>query len=81
MKRKHRTTLDAINRADGNVDIRKVEALIVELGGTITDRGNGLYSADLGELDIIYDQPHPRKEIGRGFAKRLRDFFREAGVV
>ena len=35
MKRKHTNTLDAIMRADGNVDMRKVEALIGELGGGV----------------------------------------------
>ena len=67
--------------ADGNVAMRKVEALIGELGGTIIDHGNGLYSVDIGERDMIYDHPHPRKEIGRGLARRFREFFREAGVV
>ena len=80
MKRKHAKTLDAIMRVDGNVEMRRVEALIAELGGTITDRGNGLYSADIGERDMIYDQPHPRKEIGRGLARRFREFFRELGI-
>ena len=81
MKRKHAKTLDAIMRADGNVDLRKVEALIGELGGMIEDRGNGLYRAKLNDVTLIYDQPHPRTEIGRGLAKRLREFFRGAGVV
>ncbi len=68
-------------RADGNVDTRNVEALVVELGGTITDRGNGLYNATIGERDMIYDRPHPRKEIGRGLAKRFREFFGEVGII
>jgi len=47
----------------------------------IEDRGNGLYRAKLNDVTLIYDQPHPRTEIGRGLAKRLREFFRGAGVV
>jgi len=81
VKRKHRKTLDAIAQADGNVDMRKVEALIRELGGMIEDRGNGLYRAKLNDVTLIYDQPHPRTEIGRGLAKRLREFLRVAEVV
>ena len=81
MKRKHKKTLDAIAQADGNVDMRKVEALIRELGGMIEDRGNGLYRAKLNDVTFIYDQPHPRTEIGRGLAKRLREFLRVAEVV
>ena len=67
-------------RADGNVEMRKVEALLVDIGGTNTDRGNGLYSVVVGDRDMIYDHPHPRKEIGRGLAKRFREFFREVGI-
>jgi hypothetical protein len=81
VKRKHKKTLDAIAQADGNVDMRKVEALIRELGGMIEDRGNGLYRAKLNDVTFIYDQPHPRTEIGRGLAKRLREFLRVAEVV
>ena len=81
MKRKHPKTLDAIMRPDGNVDTRKVEALVVELGGTVTDRGNGLYAVAIGERDMVYDHPHPRNEIGRGLAKRFREFFREVGIA
>ncbi len=80
MKRKHAKTLDAIMRADGNIDMRNVEALIVEAGGYIEDRGNGFYRARLNERRLAYDRPHPRKEIGRGLAKRFREFFKEAGV-
>jgi hypothetical protein len=67
-------------RADGNVEIRKVEALIGELGGMIEVRGNGLYRVKLNDVKMIYDQPHPGNEIGRGLAKRFRDLFREAEV-
>ena len=81
MKRKHGKTLDAIMRADPNVDMRKVEALVVELGGTIEDRGNGMYNATFGDIDMMYDQPHPRKEIGRGLVKRFREFFQAADVA
>ena len=80
MKRKHAKTLDGIMLADGNVAMRKVEALIGELGGMIEDRRNGLYRAKLNDVTFIYDQPHPRTEIGRGLAKRFREFLREAGV-
>ena len=80
MKRKHAKTLDAIMRADGNVELPKVEALIMELGGEIEDRGNGFYRAKLERRRMTYDRPHPRKEIGRGLAKRFREFFEEAGI-
>ena len=80
MKRKYQLTLDAIMRSDGNVDLRKIEALIRELGGTIEDRGNGQYSATIGSNDLVYDCPHPRNEIGRGLAKRFGRLFRESGV-
>jgi len=39
MKRKHAKTLDAVFRTDGNIDMRKVEALIRELGGVIEIAG------------------------------------------
>jgi len=80
MKRKHVVTLNAIMSADANVDLGKVEALIGALGGKIEDRGNGNYRAILNERRMVYDRPHPRREIGRGMAKRFRDFFREAGI-
>ena len=80
MKRKHTKTLEAIMQADGNVDMRNVEALVVAVGGYIEDRGNGFYRARLNERRMTYDRPHPRSEIGRGLAKRFRDFFKEAGV-
>ena len=68
-------------RADANVDMHKVEALIGGLGGMIEDRGNGLYRAKLNDVTMIYDRPHPRTEIGRGLAKRIREFFRNAEVI
>ena len=50
------------------------------VGGYIEDRGDGFYRARLNERRMTYDRPHPRSEIGRGLAKRFRDFFKEAGV-
>ena len=61
--------------------MHKAEALIAHLGGVTEDRGNGLYRATLNGVTMIYDQPHPRNEIGRGLAKRLREFLRAAEVV
>jgi len=80
MRRKHAKVLEAIMRADGNIDTRKVEALVVDAGGYIEDRGNGFYRARLNERRMTYDRPHPKKEIGRGLAKRFREFFKEAGI-
>lgn len=80
MKRKHAKVLDAIFRSDGNVEIRKAEALVRELGGSIEDRGNGLYIASLDGVLLIYDRPHPSPEIGRGLAKRMKEFLENAGV-
>ena len=81
MKRKHAKTLDAIMRADGSVELPMVEAFIVAAGGEIENRGNGLYRAKLEGRRMVYDRPHPRKNIGRGLAKRFRDFFKEAGIA
>jgi len=80
MKRKHAKTLDSVFRTDGNIDMRKVEALIRELGGVIEDRGNGMYKAVLNDVYMIYDRPHPRPEIGRGLARRLKEFLENAGI-
>ena len=81
MKRKHRRTLERLAQAEGSVEIRRVEALIRALGGEIEDRGNGLYRAELNEVWLVYDRPHPSPEIGRGFAKRVRTFLQNAGVL
>ena len=81
MKRRHAKTLAAIRRSEGAVEIRQVEALIRELGGNIEDRGNGLYKVVLNDVWLIYDRPHPSPEIGRGLAKRIRNFLTEAGAT
>jgi hypothetical protein len=81
MKRKHRKVLNALFRTDGSVEMRKVEALLHALGGEIEDRGNGLYSAQLNDLFLVYDRPHPSPEVGRGLAKRLKEFLQLAGIT
>lgn len=81
MRRKHAKVLEALLRSDGNVEIRKVESLIRELGGEIEDRGNGLYKAELNDALMIYDRPHPNPRVGRGLAKRLKEFLENAGVM
>ncbi|MDA0313397.1 MAG: hypothetical protein O2992_14975 [Gemmatimonadetes bacterium] len=81
MKRKHTKTFSRIRQADSNLELRRVEALVLELGGTIEHRGNGVFKMTLNGARMIYDRPHPRPEVGLGLAKRFRRFFAQAGVI
>ena len=81
MKRKHAKTLAALARSDGNVVLGRVEALVLDPGGTVDHRGNGVFVMTLRGARLIYDRPHPRPEIGLGLAKRMRRFLVQAGVI
>jgi len=39
-----------------------------------------MYKAVLNDVYMIYDRPHPRPEIGRGLARRLKEFLENAGI-
>jgi hypothetical protein len=82
MNTKHRKTLEAIfsNPVNGNLEWRKIEALLVVLGAKVVEgKGSGVgFFLNGARLDI--HRPHPGKEALEYRIKDVRNFLREAGV-
>jgi hypothetical protein len=82
MNTKHQKTLEAVfsNPLNGNLEWRKIEALLVTLGAKVSE-GNGsrvTFFLNGNRLDV--HSPHPRKEALEYRVKAVREFIKIAEV-
>lgn len=82
MNTKHRKTLDAVfqNPVNGNLEWRKIEALLVALGAKVVEGSGSQVSFYLGGKRLDIHRPHPRKEALKYRVKLVREFLENAGV-
>ncbi|MBO9483570.1 MULTISPECIES: type II toxin-antitoxin system HicA family toxin [Gammaproteobacteria] len=82
MNRKHAKTLEAIfaEPVNGNLEWRKVEALLVALGAERTEPGGSAVSFVLNGVRADFHRPHPDKASLRYRIKDARRFLENAGV-
>jgi len=75
----HSDTLDQVQRLNGGLAWKKVEALLRSLGAEVYEGSGSTITFVLGERKLTVDRPHPRKECGWGLVKRVRSFLDELG--
>ncbi len=76
---KHSDTLDQIQRLNGSLAWKRVDALLRSLGAEVYEGLGSTVTFVLGQRKLTVDRPHPRKECGRGLVKRVRSFLDELG--
>ena len=76
---KHSDTLDQIQRLNGSLAWKRVDALLRSLGAEVYEGSGSTVTFVLGQRKLSVDRPHPRKECGRGLVKRVRSFLDELG--
>ncbi|MCK5787342.1 MAG: type II toxin-antitoxin system HicA family toxin [Candidatus Sabulitectum sp.] len=82
MNSKHKRTLAKIFEKPERSDIpwKDIEALIVALGGKITEGRGSRIRVFLNGTRAVFHRPHPRRVTVRGAVKSMRRFLREAEV-
>jgi len=83
MNSKQRKTLELIfaEPLNGNIEWRKVEALLLALGAVRTERSGSAVSFVLNNVRVDFHRPHPNKEALRYRIKDARKFLEQAGIT
>jgi hypothetical protein len=82
MNRTHRKTLETLfsTRDCGNLEWRKIEALLVALGAKVIEGEGSRVTFFLNGKRADFHRPHPGKEALRYRVKAVREFLEQAGV-
>ncbi len=78
---KHASTLEQVRRLNGGLDWKRVEALLRHLGAELYEGTGSTVTFVIRGRKLTVDRPHPRRECGRGLAKRVRTFLEFAGEL
>ena len=83
MNSKHRKTLETIfsDPVNGNLEWRKIEALLLALGAIRTERSGSAVSFVLNDVRADFHRPHTEKEALRYRVKDARTFLMQAGIT
>ena len=83
MQSRHRKTLESIfaDPVRANVLWAEVEALLLAVGGVLSEGRGSRVRISLNGIDAVFHRPHPQKETDKGALKSVRRFLKEAGVV
>ena len=79
---KHRKTLEAVfsTPVNGNLEWRKIEALLVALGTQVIEGDGSRVTFLLNGRRTDFHRPHPGKEALRYRVKAVREFLEYAGI-
>ena len=82
MDSKHRKTLESIFEKPerANIPWRDIEALLVVLGGEVSEGSGSRVRVALKGVRAVFHRPHPQKETDKGAVKSVRRFLEAAGV-
>ena len=82
MNRKHQQTFKAVfaNPVNGNIEWRKIEALLVALGAEVEEGSGSRVTYILHGEKLAVHRPHPGKEALRYRVKDVRQFLKNAGI-
>lgn len=82
MNSKHQKTLTLLfsDPVSGNIEWRKIEALLLALGAVSTERAGSAVSFVLNGVRADFHRPHPDKEALRYRVKDARSFLTKAGI-
>ena len=80
---KHRRTLVALGARPtrSSVVFAEIEALVVALGGSATERSGSRVKISLGQEHWHCHRPHPGKEARRYQVEEARELLERVGVV
>lgn len=78
---RHRNTLDQIQRLNGGLEWKLVEALLKHLGADVLEGAGSSLTFRLHGQKLTIHLPHPRRECGRGLVKRVKVFLQEVGEL
>jgi hypothetical protein len=83
MNSKHRKTLELIfsEPVNGNIEWRRVEALLLAVGASRTERSGSAVSFVLNDVRVDFHRPHPNKEALRYRLRDARRFLELAGIT
>jgi hypothetical protein len=83
MNSKHRRTLELIfsEPVNGNIEWRRVEALLLAVGASRTERSGSAVSFVLNDVRVDFHRPHPNKEALRYRLRDARRFLELAGIT
>lgn len=83
MNSAHRKVLAAIFARPTRSDIRwrDIEALLVALGGEVTERAGSRVAVVLNGVTAVFHRPHPAPAMKKGAVDALRQFLNHAGVA
>lgn len=62
-----------------NISWKDIEALILALGGDISEGRGSRVRVALGDVRAVFHRPHPRKEANKATVKSVRRFLEESG--
>lgn len=82
MKRKHQKTLDALfaHPVSGNILWRDIEALLISLGGELSEREGSRVLIRLFDERRVFHRPHPSPMTDKGAVSSLRTWLNDNGV-
>ena len=82
MNAKHRKTLAAVfaRPTSSSIVFADIEALVVALGGTVTEREGSRVKIELKGEQWRCHRPHPGKEAKRYQVEEARELFEKVGV-
>lgn len=82
MKAKHRRILQAIFAVPTRANIRfaDIEALLVSLGGEVTEGSGSRMSVTVSDRAVFFHRPHPGKEARKYQVENAREFLQTIGV-
>ena len=83
MNNKHKKTLAALfaEPVNGNLEWRKIEALLVALGAVVIEGSGSRVTFILNDKRADFHRPHPGNEALRYRVKAVREFLELAGVT
>ena len=73
--------LDQIKAADGALHWKDFERLMKRKGAKVEERKGSRVAIKYRDVVLHAHRPHPRKECGKGLAKRVRQFCKDTQVI
>jgi hypothetical protein len=82
MNKKHKKTLELIFKmpTQSNVHWDDIEALIIELGGQVSEGRGSRVRIELNGVKSVFHRPHPKPETDKGALKSMRRFLVNARI-
>ena len=83
MNKRHQRTLNSIftQPISGNIKWRDVEALLKNLGATLSERAGSRVAVSLERRIAYFHRPHPSPNMDKGAVRDLRKFLQSVGIT